>query len=327
MASCSNDLTIRIWNTQSFQTEKTLQGHDHDITSIEFLPNGEFLVSASRDNTVKMWEVSTGFCAKTFKGHDNAVRTVSVNSKGTLMASGGMDQNVILWTTKKEEKDGLLAILNEHEHAVDCVRFAPIAACRTIQSAASSQVAVEEEDDTLSLTSKASEQPQEGKNSQVRVDDANSEAGSVIEEEKKVSRLEAMREKVAATRKRAAMIRSKQNEEEEEKKSEEPQAEVRDYLASASRDKTIKIWDLKSQTCIATYYGHDNWVTELLFHFNGKFLLSSSDDKTIRIWDLLSGRSIRTLRVHDHFISTIALSQKALASGSVDKSIKLFALT
>ena len=66
------------------------------------------------------------------------------------------------------------------------------------------------------------------------MDDVNSEAGSVFEEEKKVSRLEAMREKVAATRKRAAAIRSKQTEGEEEKKGDEPQSEVRDYLASAS---------------------------------------------------------------------------------------------
>mmetsp|Transcript_25129 Transcript_25129/g.17797 ORF Transcript_25129/g.17797 Transcript_25129/m.17797 type:complete len:88 (-) Transcript_25129:351-614(-) len=65
---------------------------------------------------------------------------------------------------------------------------------------------------------------------------------------------------------------------------------VRDYLASGSRDKTIKIWEAKSGRCVLTLLGHDNWVTDLVFHPSGRFLLSVSDDKSLRIWDLSNGR-------------------------------------
>lgn len=41
---------------------------------------------------------------------------------------------------------------------------------------------------------------------------------------------------------------------------------VRDYLASGSRDKTIKIWEVKNSRCVFTLIGHDNWVTDLCFH-------------------------------------------------------------
>ena len=71
--------------------------------------------------------------------------------------------------------------------------------------------------------------------------------------------------------------------------------QVKDYLASGSRDKTIKIWEVKSGNCMATLIGHDNWVTDLCFHPNGRFLLSTSDDKTLRAWDLNSGRCYRKL--------------------------------
>ena len=35
-------------------------GHDHNVSSVTFMPNGDFIVSASRDKTMKMWEVATG---------------------------------------------------------------------------------------------------------------------------------------------------------------------------------------------------------------------------------------------------------------------------
>lgn len=35
-------------------------GHDHNVSSISFVPSGDHLISSSRDKTIKMWEVSTG---------------------------------------------------------------------------------------------------------------------------------------------------------------------------------------------------------------------------------------------------------------------------
>lgn len=35
-------------------------GHDHNVSSVTFLPSGDYLVSSSRDKTIKMWEVATG---------------------------------------------------------------------------------------------------------------------------------------------------------------------------------------------------------------------------------------------------------------------------
>ena len=32
------------------------------------------------------------------------------------------------------------------------------------------------------------------------------------------------------------------------------------FLISGSRDKTIKIWDISTECCIAMLVGHDNWV-------------------------------------------------------------------
>jgi platelet-activating factor acetylhydrolase IB subunit alpha len=99
----------------------------------------------------------------------------------------------------------------------------------------------------------------------------------------------------------------------------------RDYLASASRDKTIKIWEVRNSRCVITLVGHDNWVTDLVFHPSGKYLLSSSDDKSIRVWDLSNGRCYRKIQnAHDHFVSTIDMKPKVVVTGSVDKTLKVW---
>lgn len=74
--------------------------------------------------------------------------------------------------------------------------------------------------------------------------------------------------------------------------------------------------------------GHDGWVNDIIFHPNGKYLLSASDDKSVRIWDMeKNGVCIKKmLDIHTSFVTTIAISRKAIATGSVDKSIKVFEL-
>lgn len=36
-------------------------GHDHNVSSVAIMPNGDHIVSASRDKTMKLWEVATGY--------------------------------------------------------------------------------------------------------------------------------------------------------------------------------------------------------------------------------------------------------------------------
>lgn len=61
IASCSADMSIKLWDfTQTFECVKTMLGHDHNVSSVAFVPAGDFVLSASRDKSIKMWEVATG---------------------------------------------------------------------------------------------------------------------------------------------------------------------------------------------------------------------------------------------------------------------------
>ena len=61
-------------------------------------------------------------------------------------------------------------------------------------------------------------------------------------------------------------------------------------LASASADKTVKIWDPATGQCVSTLEGHSDSVSSVAWSHNATRLASASDDKTIKIWDPATGQ-------------------------------------
>ena len=55
LVSCSEDETIKIWDTASGKDLFTLKGHTSRLFSIVILPNG-WLASGSKDKTIKLWD-------------------------------------------------------------------------------------------------------------------------------------------------------------------------------------------------------------------------------------------------------------------------------
>ncbi len=97
-------------------------------------------------------------------------------------------------------------------------------------------------------------------------------------------------------------------------------------FASASVDKTIKLWDLATGREIQTFSGHQSGVVSVSFSPDGKTLASGSSDKTIKLWNIATGKETQTLSGHKKGVNSVSFSPdgKTLASGSGDNTIKLW---
>jgi eukaryotic-like serine/threonine-protein kinase len=98
------------------------------------------------------------------------------------------------------------------------------------------------------------------------------------------------------------------------------------WLASGGGEGQIKIWDIKSLECVATFAGHQAAVRSLAFSPDGQLLASGSYDSTVCIWELDAGQVLHRLDGHTEQVYGVAFAPngKTLASCSRDELIKLW---
>ena len=98
-----------------------------------------------------------------------------------------------------------------------------------------------------------------------------------------------------------------------------------ELLATASHDRSVKLWSAKTLQEIATL-PHGSIVYGVTLSPDGKRLASGCADNTIRIWDMTRHDQVTELRGHNGFVKSVAFSPdgKRMVSASGDYTLRVW---
>jgi len=97
-------------------------------------------------------------------------------------------------------------------------------------------------------------------------------------------------------------------------------------LASASYDKTIRLWDVAAGKEIAKLQGHESGINAIAITNDGRTIASASEDTTLRVWDRASGTVTATFGGHRLPVNTVAFAAEGryVISGAEDGDVLLW---
>ena len=360
LATGSRDKTVKIWNVADGKELHTLAGHGDRVRSLAFSPDGRRLASGSFDKTIKIWDANKGRETRTLAGHSDPVMAVTFTDNGRhLLSAGAGGRALMRWDAENGKQlsassdaesletleaalfsaDGKWVATSSGDKTVVVRDVSAPKSERIFETRASGVYATAfsrdgkwfaagSKDNTVRLWEAATGREllnlagnigfitSVAFSADSRTIAASGLSGGIklweVMTGRELPKLAGHAETVNSIAFNAAGV-----------------------LASASNDKTIKLWDT---TAIAnggagrelrTLTGHGGEVYSLAFSSDGARLVSGSSNGEVKIWNVADGQPIQTLSGHTALVSSLAFSPdgKTLASSSYDKTTRVWDVT
>ena len=99
IAAAGKDGSARIWNLAQDgpSSPLILHGHDGEVWSVAFDPDGRSLASGGADRMVRIWNTSTGLERRSFQVAASRVNAIAYSRDGKLLATASLDGPLGLW--------------------------------------------------------------------------------------------------------------------------------------------------------------------------------------------------------------------------------------
>ncbi|CAN6866500.1 unnamed protein product [Brassica oleracea] len=360
LASGSGDTTVRLWDLNTETPMFTCKGHKEHVLAVAWSPDAKCLVSGDRDGKVCCWDPSKGelqgnalsghkkwicgiawepahlsypsrrfvTCGKdgdariwdftlkrtliVLSGHTRAVTCVKWSGDGTIY-TGSQDSTIRMWEITQQGQGILKHILKDHAGWVNSLSLSTEYVLRTGAFDHTRQVTCSDEE----MKKIALERYIKAKG---KVDSperlvSGSDDFTIILWEPSVS--------LQPKQKMVTTARLTGHQQLVNHVYFSPNGQ---WIASASFDKSVKLWDGVTGKFITAFRGHANCVYQISWSPDSRMLLSCSKDSTLKVWEIGTKKLKHDLPGHEDEVWVVDWSPdgEKVASGGLGKALKLW---
>ena len=272
------DRMIRIWDTKTGQLihtlgEKEINRHLASITALAISPDNSYIVTGSEDHMVKLWDMKTGILLTSFGGvnnQDNWINDIKISADSIYVTIATNNGEVILL----HARNGRFVLVPRHGSKIITMAMA------------GDKLITGSWDGTAKLwntmTGELVYKFGNGTNKVLSVDISHDGAYVAVapaDDERTAKIYDAntgvLVHTLGGTQGPTYCIKKIKISSDNK------------YVATASEDNTVKVWDLKKGNLLYTFIGHTNKLESLQISPDVSYAVSGSWDNTAKIWSLL----------------------------------------
>ena len=351
--SAGKDKTLRLWHIAKEKCIKTFQGHSFSINCAAFSPSSCYIASGDRKGWIKLWDIEKEEAIRTIKEHREEITDLAFSPSGKTILSSSKDRSMS-FIDIPAKGDGIFQDNYKKEYLIVRPRSVKetskdIDLFEKLVSQGEKLIEEKEWKKAHDIFRKALNIPGYSKDMRCLEGIKKSGKGGIrkgiknIWKEKIFSRKEISAGMGGICLKDSIVSYGEDNtikiiDIEKDKNLANMKGHRGKIIATAisddekrlfsiSDDKSFKIWDINSGTCIKTI-AEEMDLNSLALFPGSRYIATGGGmtDSSVRLWNSINGEILRTLQGHSSSVESIALSgdgKKILTAGS-DKLLKLW---